>query len=82
MLQIGNMLAHVAQFGVPEHQLAVLDMGTHNAARAIGMHDTYGLKVGRQADLIVLDTFKVADALVDALLAGYSAYLAQKSSSS
>ncbi len=31
MLQIGNMLAHVAQFGVPEHQLAVLDMGTHNA---------------------------------------------------
>ncbi|UIF86916.1 amidohydrolase family protein [Cupriavidus sp. UYPR2.512] len=65
MLQIGNMLAHVAQFGVPEHQLAVLDMGTHNAARAIGLHDTYGLKVGRQADLVVLDTFQVADALID-----------------
>ncbi|QBY51354.1 amidohydrolase family protein [Cupriavidus oxalaticus] len=65
MLQIGNMLAHVAQFGVPEHQLAVLGMGTHNAARAIGLQDSYGLEVGRQADIVILDTFKVADALID-----------------
>lgn len=65
MLQIGNLLAHVAQFGVPEHQQAILDMGTHNAARAIGLSHGYGIAVGKQADLIILDTFKVADALLD-----------------
>ncbi|WER50607.1 amidohydrolase family protein [Cupriavidus sp. WKF15] len=65
MLQIGNMLAHVAQFGVPEHQLAVLDMGTYNAARAIGLDEQYGLAVGKDADLVILDTFRVADALLD-----------------
>lgn len=65
MLQIGNLLAHVAQFGVPEHQQAILDMGTLNAARAIGLERDYGLAVGKQADLIILDTFKVADALLD-----------------
>ncbi|VVE77730.1 amidohydrolase family protein [Pandoraea sputorum] len=65
MLQIGNLLAHVAQFGVPEHQQAILDMGTHNAARAIGLSHDYGIAVGKQADLIILDTFRVADALLD-----------------
>ena len=65
MLQIGNLLAHEAQIGVPEHQQAILDMGTHNAARAIGLSHDYGIAVGKQADLIILDTFKVADALLD-----------------
>ncbi|MFX1765390.1 amidohydrolase family protein [Paraburkholderia sp. A1RI-2L] len=65
MLQIGNMLAHVAQFGVPEHQQAILDMGTRNAARAIGIEHGYGIAVGKQADLVILDTFRVADALLD-----------------
>jgi cytosine/creatinine deaminase len=65
MLQIGNLLAHVAQFGVPEHQQAILDMGTRNAARAIGLERDYGIAVGKQADLVILDTFKVADALLD-----------------
>lgn len=65
MLQIGNMLAHVAQFGTPEHQQAILAMGTYNAARAIGMGEDYGLGVGKRADLVILDTYLVADALLD-----------------
>jgi cytosine deaminase len=64
MLQIGNMLAHVAQFGTPENQQAILSMGTYNAARAIGMED-YGLAVGKRADIVILDTYMVADALLD-----------------
>lgn len=64
MLQIGNMLAHVAQFGTPENQQAILSMGTYNAARAIGMDD-YGLAVGKRADIVILDTYLVADALLD-----------------
>ncbi len=64
-LIIGNMLAHVAQFGTLEHQAEILRMGTENAAKAIGIESTYGLAVDKQADLIVLDTYKVADALLD-----------------
>jgi cytosine deaminase len=40
-------------------------MGTINAARAIGIGDNYGIAVGKQADLIILDTYQVADALLD-----------------
>jgi cytosine deaminase len=65
MLVIGNMLAHAISFGTPEHQAAVLEMGTINAARAIGIGRNYGIAVGKQADLIILDTYQVADALLD-----------------
>ena len=65
MLVVGNMLAHVIQFGTSEDQATVLDMGTKNAARAIGIEEQYGVAVGKQADLIVLDTHAVADALLD-----------------
>lgn len=65
MLTIGNMLAHVAQFGTPEHQLAILQMGTRNAASAIGMQRDYGIEVGKQADIVIFDTFKLADVLLD-----------------
>ena len=65
MLQIGNMLAHVVQFGTLDHQAAILDMGTRNAARAIGLGDDYGIAVGCLADFVILDTLKVADALLD-----------------
>lgn len=65
MLQIGNMLAHLVQFGTPDHQAAILDMGTRNAARAIGLGRDYGIRTGCTADIVILDTFKVADALLD-----------------
>ena len=65
MLMIGNLLAHAVQFGTPEQQAAILDMGTINAARAIGIATDYGIAVGRQADLVILDTYRVADALLD-----------------
>ena len=40
-------------------------MSTTNAARAVGLSDSYGLAVGKQADLMILDTQVVADALLD-----------------
>jgi cytosine deaminase len=64
-LQIGNLLAHLIQFGTPEHQADILKMSTTNAARAVGLSDRYGLAVGKQADLMILDTQVVADALLD-----------------
>jgi cytosine/creatinine deaminase len=64
-LIIGNFLAHLAQFGTPEQQAEILAMGTYAGARAMGVAGTYGLHVGAQADLVVLDTFDVADILLD-----------------
>jgi cytosine deaminase len=64
-LQIGNLLAHLIQFGTPEHQADILKMSTSNAARAVGLSEDYGLAVGKQADLMILDTHVVADALLD-----------------
>ncbi|WP_336491584.1 amidohydrolase family protein [Methylobacterium nigriterrae] len=64
-LQIGNLLAHLVQFGTPEHQGEILKMGTENAARVVGVSEDYGLAVGKQADIVILDTFSVADALLD-----------------
>ena len=40
-------------------------MGTTNAARSIGIGGNYGVAVGKQADLVILDTYQVADALLD-----------------
>jgi len=64
-LQIGSLLAHAAHLGSPDDQAYVLAMATTNAARAMGIADHYGLEVGKQADLVVLDTERVADALLD-----------------
>ncbi|MEA1834884.1 amidohydrolase family protein [Methylobacterium durans] len=64
-LQIGNMLAHIAQLGSPDDQAYVLRMATLNAARAMGIGDRYGLEVGKQADMVILDTPMVANALLD-----------------
>ncbi len=64
-LQIGNLLAHLIQYGTPEHQAEILRMGTENAARVIGITRDYGIAVGKQADIVILDTFLVADALLD-----------------
>lgn len=40
-------------------------MVTHDAAKAMGIADGYGVGVGRRADLVVLDTQAVADVLLD-----------------
>jgi cytosine deaminase len=64
-LQIGLFLAHVAQMGSPEDQAEVLRMGTYAAAEAMGISAHYGIEVGKQADLVILDTRRVADALLE-----------------
>ena len=64
-LQIGNLLAHLIQYGTPEQQLEILKMSTLNAARAVGLNGNYGLAVGRPADFMILDALSIADAILD-----------------
>jgi cytosine deaminase len=64
-LVIGNLLAHLIQFGTFQHQAAIIDMATHNGARVMNIDRDYGIAVGNRADLVILDTTLVADALLD-----------------
>jgi cytosine deaminase len=64
-LQIGLLLAHIAQMGSPEDQAEVLRMATYAAAQAMGIRARYGIEIGKQADLVILNTRRVADALLE-----------------
>jgi cytosine deaminase len=64
-LQMGLFLAHIAQMGSPEDQAEVLRMGTYGAADAMGISALYGIEVGKQADLVILDSRRVADVLLE-----------------
>jgi len=59
------LLLPTAHLGGAELLPRVLDLVTANAARAIGRGDSYGLAVGAPADLVVLDTRRHADAVID-----------------
>ena len=64
-LQMGLLLAHAAQLGSPDDQAFVLDMCTQNAAGVMGLDKDYGIAVGKRADLLILDTLRVSDVLLD-----------------
>jgi cytosine/creatinine deaminase len=64
-LQMGLLLAHAAQLGSPDDQAFVLDMCTRNAAAVMGLGNDYGIAVGKPADLLVADTPRVSDVLLD-----------------
>lgn len=60
-----SMLAIAAgHLGGADDLPTVLPMITTNSAKAIGLKD-YGLAVGNKADMVILDTKRVADAIID-----------------
>ncbi|SLN59553.1 Cytosine deaminase [Roseovarius litorisediminis] len=54
MLDVAFMGLHVAQMSSPEEMRQCFDMVTTESARILG-HQDYGLRVGAQASLVVLD---------------------------
>ncbi|MGW2663559.1 amidohydrolase family protein [Nocardia tengchongensis] len=65
MLDIGLFLAQTGHLSGPEDLTRVLAMATTEAARTIGIADRYGVKVGACADLVVLSSYRLGDALLD-----------------
>ncbi|MEU1984830.1 amidohydrolase family protein [Nocardia sp. NPDC019395] len=65
LLDIGLFLAQTSHLSGPEDLTRVLGMATYEAAAVIGIADCYGLREGAAADLVVLSTHRVADALLD-----------------
>ena len=65
LLDIGLFLAQVSHLSGPDDLARVLNMATYSAADIVGIADRYGIAPGRRADLVVLSTHIVADALLD-----------------
>ncbi|PZO44734.1 MAG: cytosine deaminase [Shackletoniella antarctica] len=55
MLDVASMAVHVCQMTGQAEIAACYDMITTNGAKTLALEDTYGLEVGKPANLIVLD---------------------------
>ena len=64
LLQIAALALPACHLGGADDQASVLPMLTTNPARALRLAN-YGLEVGKDADLVLLDTQRVADAIID-----------------
>ncbi|MGA8005783.1 MAG: amidohydrolase family protein [Burkholderiales bacterium] len=64
LLQIAALALPACHLGGADDQATVLPMLTTNPAKALRLAN-YGLEVGRDADLVLLDTQRVADAIID-----------------
>lgn len=64
LLQIAALALPACHLGGADDQASVLPMLTANPARALRLPN-YGLEVGKDADLVLLDTQRVADAIID-----------------
>lgn len=62
MLQVALIAAHAAHLSLPHEIEMAFDMPTVNAAKIMRLSD-YGLEPGKTADLVILDTDNVKDAI-------------------
>jgi cytosine/creatinine deaminase len=65
LLDIGLFLAQTGHLAGDADLRRVLHMATTDAAEVLGIADRHGLRVGARADLVVLGTHRLADALLD-----------------
>ncbi|MFF2082460.1 amidohydrolase family protein [Nocardia sp. NPDC058176] len=65
LLDIGLFLAQTGHLSGDDDLRRVLDMATVDAAAVVGIGDRHGIRIGAAADLVVLGTHRLADALLD-----------------
>lgn len=63
MLDVAHMAVHVAQMTGREEMRSVFHMTTDAGARTLHIEDSYGIEVGKAADLVILDAQDELDAL-------------------
>ena len=71
LLLIGYLLAETQFMGSAEQQRTVLDMITYNAAKSLGIDATYGIAIGKKADVVVFDSYKLSDVIQDQPIANF-----------
>lgn len=64
LLHISMLAVPAAHLGGSDDQTTVLPMLTTNPAKALGLNN-YGLEVGKDADLVLLNTDKVSSVILD-----------------
>ncbi|MGL4675715.1 MAG: amidohydrolase family protein [Wohlfahrtiimonas sp.] len=64
LLHISMLAVPAAHLGGADDQITVLPMLTTNPAKALGLKD-YGLEVGKNADLVLLNTDKISSVILD-----------------
>lgn len=64
LLHISMLAVPAAHLGGADDQMTVLPMLTSNPAKALGLKD-YGLAVGKNADLVLLNTDKISSVILD-----------------
>jgi cytosine/creatinine deaminase len=64
LLQIAALALPACHLGGADDQLTVLPMLTTNPAKALGLKN-YGLAIGKDADLVLFNTQRVADVILD-----------------
>lgn len=64
LLHISMLAVPAAHLGGADDQVTVLPMLTTNPAKALGLKN-YGLKTGKDADLILLNTDKISSVILD-----------------
>jgi len=64
LLQIAALALPACHLGGADDQVTVLPMLTTNPAKALGLKN-YGLAVGKDADVVLLNTQRVADVILD-----------------
>jgi cytosine deaminase len=65
LLEIGLLLAHAAHMSGAAERGVIPELFTHNAARALGVEDEYGIAPGKPADFVVLETKNWNDVIID-----------------
>ncbi|MGC8618528.1 MAG: amidohydrolase family protein [Thermoplasmata archaeon] len=65
LLMIGYLYEHAAQLGSISDRKLLLKMITENAAKILGISDTYGIAEGKYADLNILGTKAISDIFLD-----------------
>ena len=63
MLEAAGLLMHMAHMSGYEQIYDLFDMITLNSAVTMGIEDNYGLEVGRDANLVILDAADEAEAI-------------------
>ena len=61
-LQLANLTGHAAQMTAPDEIEKLYDMITVDAAKILGLED-YGLEIGKNANLVILDATDVREAI-------------------
>ena len=71
LLTIGYLLAETNHMGSAEQHREIIRMATYNAARCLGIEETYGIAKGKKADLAVLASERLCDVVKDQPMVEY-----------